>query len=268
MFVSNHVSGVLIGFPIMLDVGPIAILLVDQGLERGSRSAFPAALGVASADLSFSAIAAVGGTSITVFLTPITPVLSMAAVALLLFLAVRLFRTSTAELRVRRAVPAASAPGGVVEPCLAGLGDSSSFTAEYPALSADHTGHAVRAADVTGSVNTVGTGSTALLDPEPATADIPFGHLSGARLGAAFFGLTVVNPLTVVLFAAVVVAGGAGAGTPGWAVGMGLSSLVVHGGWVLLGGALGSTLGPVATARMRLGASVLMAALALHFLLG
>jgi len=48
---------------------------------------------------------------------------------------------------------------------------------------------------------------------------------------------------------------------------MGLSSLIVHGGWVLLGGALGSTLGQLATARMRLGASVLMAALALHFLL-
>jgi threonine/homoserine/homoserine lactone efflux protein len=260
MFVSNLVSGLLIGFPIMLAVGPIAILLVDQGLERGTRSALPAALGVASADLSFSAIAAVGGTSIAVFLTPITPVLSMAAVALLLFLAVRLFRTATAELRVLRAVPAASAPGGASgEPCFAGVGDISAFTAEYPAIDrSDRTGDLVQPS---------APGSASLLDTEPGTADIPFGHLRGTRLGGAFFGLTVVNPLTVVLFAAVVVAGGAGAGTPGWAIGMGLSSLVVHGGWVLLGGALGSTLGEVATARMRLGASVLMAALALHFLL-
>lgn len=258
MFVSNLVSGLLIGFPIMLAVGPIAILLVDQGLERGTRAALPAALGVASADLSFSAIAAVGGTSIAVFLTPITAVLSMAAVALLLFLAVRLFRTATAELRVLRAMSAASTPGGAIfQTCRAGVGDSSAFTAEHPAI--DRTGDVMHA---------TGSGSTAPLDPEPGTADVPFGHLRGARLGAAFFGLTVVNPLTVVLFAAVVVASGAGAGTPGWAIGMGLSSLVVHGGWVLLGGALGSTLGEVATARMRLGASVLMAALALHFLLG
>ena len=258
MFVSNLVSGLLIGFPIMLAVGPIAILLVDQGLERGTRSALPAALGVASADLSFSSIAAIGGTSIAVFLTPITPVLSMAAVALLLFLAVRLFRSATAELRVLRA---ASAPSGTgFEPCLAGLGDSSAVTAEHSTVTgpgrADDSGHL-------GS-----NGSASLLDPEPGVADIPFGHLAGGRLGAAFFGLTVVNPLTVVLFAAVVVAGGSGAGTPGWAIGMGLSSLLVHGGWVLLGGALGSTLGERATARLRLGASVLMVALALHFLLG
>ena len=261
MFVSNLVSGLLIGFPIMLAVGPIAILLVDQGLERGTRSALPAALGVASADLSFSSIAAIGGTSIAVFLSPITGFLSMAAVALLLFLAVRLFRSATAELRVLRAVPAASAPSGTgFEPCLAGLGDSSAVTAEHSTVTcpgrADDAGHL-------GS-----NGSASLLDPEPGVADIPFGHLAGGRLGAAFFGLTVVNPLTVVLFAAVVVAGGSGAGTPGWAVGMGLASLVVHGGWVLLGGALGSTLGERATARLRLGASVLMAALALHFLLG
>ena len=284
MFLSNAVSGLIIGVPIMLAVGPIAILLVDQGLERGTRTAAPAALGVASADLSFSVIAAIGGTSITVLLTPITPVLSVAAVGLLFFLAVRLFRASTAELRVLRAVPAASAhTGPVAEPCLAGVGDRTAFADVLPlgepagsTLALDTFDGTVddaagpvtddAAGPATEDAATLATEDAATLAASDSTG-IPFGHLSGLRLGAAFFGLTVVNPLTVVLFAAVVVAGGSGVGTPGWAIGMGLSSLIVHGGWVLLGGALGSTLGQLATARMRLGASVLMAALALHFLL-
>jgi len=99
-------------------------------------------------------------------------------------------------------------------------------------------------------------------------SEVTFGSLQGLRLASAFYGLTLVNPLTVVLFAAVVVAGGSGAGTPGWVVGMALASLVVHGGWVLVGAALGATIGPLATARLRLAAAVLMAGLALHLALG
>lgn len=266
MFLSNLLSGLLIGLPIMGAVGPIAILLLDQGLERGPRSAAPAAFGVASADLTFATVAAIGGTSIAVFLRPITGWLSLAAVALLMVLAVRLFRTAFAELRALRAVPAASAPLGHV--FAIGSGD------------AGETGALAFAGESRAS-------TTVTLDrSEPATPDvphdlthdmttasgpesrgIPFGQLGGFRLGAAFYGLTVVNPLTVVLFAAVVVAGGAGAGTPGWAVGMALASLLVHGGWVLVGGALGATVGPVATARMRLIAALLMAGLAVHFLM-
>jgi threonine/homoserine/homoserine lactone efflux protein len=258
MFVSNLVSGLLIGLPLMIAVGPIAILLLDQGLERGARAAFPAAMGVASADLSFSVLAAVGGTSIAVFLRPVTGWLSLAAVALLLVLAVRLFRTAFAELRVLRAVPAASAPRG--ELLAPGTGDTGALMfAGGPMAS---TTLMLDRADLPGDAGPAGDTS------DHDAPGIPFGQLHGLRLGAAFYGLTVVNPLTVVLFAAVVVAGGSGAGTPGWAIGMALASLIVHGGWVLVGGALGATIGPVATARMRLGASLLMAALAFHFLLG
>ena len=236
MFFSQLLGGLLVGLPLMAAVGPIAILLLDQGLERGTRAAMPAALGVASADLAFSAIAAVAGASAAAVLGPVTGWLSLGAVALLGVLAVRLFRTSIAELRVRRAVPAASAP--LVSPELAPVGAAS--------------GHGVAPHD---DATTVEEGAA-------------FGGLHGVRLAAAFYGLTVVNPLTVVMFAAVVVAGGTGAGTPGWILGMALASLLVHGGWVLVGAALGTAIGPRATAWVRLGASVLMAALALHLLLG
>jgi hypothetical protein len=48
---------------------------------------------------------------------------------------------------------------------------------------------------------------------------------------------------------------------------MAVASLVAHGSFVVLGGALRTTLSPVASARLRLGAAVFMAGLALHFLL-
>src|SRR5690606_34072564 len=95
-----------------------------------------------------------------------------------------------------------------------------------------------------------------------------FSRLTGARLAAAFYGFTLVNPLTLVLFGSVVVAGGAGVGSAGWALGMSLASLIAHGGFVVAGGLLRSRLSPVASGRLRLGAAVFMAGLAVHFALG
>jgi hypothetical protein len=55
----------------------------------------------------------------------------------------------------------------------------------------------------------------------------------GPRLAAAFYGLTIINPLTLVLFVSLVVAGGPAVGTIGWALGMALASLTAHGGFVV-----------------------------------
>lgn len=76
--------------PLMLAIGPIALLLIDRGMQHGARTAYPAALGVASADLVFATGAVVGGaalvTSIERFLVPAQTV----AVLLLLALAAHL----------------------------------------------------------------------------------------------------------------------------------------------------------------------------------
>lgn len=227
MTLANLLIGFGIGAPLMLAVGPISVLLLDQGLERGVRVAAPAALGVAGADLALSAVAAIGGSSLVDALGPITSLLTAAAVAVLVALAVSMGRAALHELQAARVAPA--------ERELAMVGPA---------------------------------GAVAAPESAPATANgTTFGGLTGARLGAAFFGFTVVNPLTLVLLASVVVAGGVGVGTAGWAVGMALASLVVHGGWVVAGSLLGSRLGPVASGRLRLGAAVFMAALALHFAL-
>jgi threonine/homoserine/homoserine lactone efflux protein len=245
MTAANLLLGLTIGLPMMIAVGPISVLLLDQGLERGIRVAAPAALGVATADLSFSVVASVAGGTVTDVLAPIERWLTLSAVGVLVWLAVDLGRSAAAELRAARPSAARPAPDLVAA------------------------GHLGRAA---------GTGADAELGEsvtEPAadtdgvgSAGSPFSHLAGWRLAGAFYGLTLVNPLTIVLFASVVIAGGSGVGTAGWALGMALASLIAHGSFVVLGGMLGTTLGPVATARLRIGAALFMGALALHFALG
>ena len=233
MALSNVLLGLTIGLPMMIAVGPISVLLLDQGLERGLRVAAPAALGVAAADLTFSTAAAAGGATLSAVLAPVEGWLTPGAVAVLAWLAFGMGRSALGDLR-----PATS-------PRAVALDDGARDLALVGAMAAPS-----------------GTGTATVEAP----ASIAFAHLRGVRLAAAFFGLTLVNPLTIVLFASVVIAGGAGVGTPGWAIGMALASLIAHGSFVVLGGALGTTLGPLATARLRIGAAVFMGALALHFL--
>lgn len=92
----------------------------------------------------------------------------------------------------------------------------------------------------------------------------PFAHLVGPRLAAAFFGLTLMNPMTIVLMSAVVIAGGRGIGTVGWAIGMTLASLTAHGGYVLVGSVLRRTCGEMTLARMGMVSSVVLVALSAH----
>lgn len=273
MTFSNLVLGLVIGLPMMIAVGPISVLLFDQGLERGVRVAAPAAFGVAAADLTLATVAGVAGGSVTAALAPVTTWLTLGAVAVLAWLAFDLSRSALAELRAARA----SAGDGVV--VAAGDAVRSGVATASPAMAGDSRSLdlvssarvAVEAADpVTSSVDCSSAGSS----PERTSADSSpertstFGHLEGVRLSAAFYGLTLVNPLTLVLFGSVVIAGGAGVGTGGWVIGMALASLLAHGAFVVGGGMLSSALTPIAAARLRLGAAVFMAGLGVHFLLG
>lgn len=226
MTTANVLLGLTIGLPMMIAVGPISVLLLDQGLERGMRTAAPAALGVATADLTFSVVAALAGGTVTALLAPVERWLTLGAVGVLVWLAIDLGRSAAADLRT--VSPAAQmVPAGVGGP----------------------------------------RGGSDGPQPGATRGAAPFGHLEGIRLAGAFYGLTMVNPLTIVLFASVVIAGGAGIGSAGWALGMALASLVAHGTFVVAGGLLGTTLGPVATARLRFAAALFMGALALHFAL-
>jgi arginine exporter protein ArgO len=230
MTLGNLLLGFVIGFPMMIAVGPISVLLLDQGLQRGVRRAAPAAFGVATADLTLSSVAVIGGARLSSVLAPVAPLLTVLAVGTLVVLAVGLARAAMTELReVRRSrvdAPVMSTVGAPLDRC-----------------------------DVA---------------PEPETTAVDeaargFAHLGGGGLAAAFYGITLVHPLALVLLVSLVVAGGPGVGTAGWAIGMALASLVAHGGFVVLGGLLGTRLSPVANARLRLGAAAFMAGLAVHF---
>ena len=74
----------------MIAVGPISVLLLDQGLERGVRAPHRRCWGSLSADLSFSVVAVVTGASVAALLTPVAGWLTMVAVAVLVWLAVDL----------------------------------------------------------------------------------------------------------------------------------------------------------------------------------
>ena len=233
MTLANLLLGFVIGFPMMIAVGPISVLLLDQGLQRGVRAAAPAALGVAAADLTLSFVAVIGGARLSELLAPISPVLRVLAVGTLALLALGLAPAALAELRESRL--------------------------DAPAL-------AIAGAGVGGGA---GEGATDEADDQAGDRETRgFTHLDGGGLAAAFYGITLVHPLALVLLVSLVVAGGPGVGTGGWAVGMALASLVAHGGFVVLGGLLGSRLSAAANARLRLGAAVFMAGLALHFALG
>ena len=102
MRVSDLLTGIATGVPVMIVVGPIALLLVEQGLGRGFRGGAPAAVGVASADLAFSTVAALAGAAAASLLTPVEPVLRLTAVAVLGVLALHLWRSARGDLAAAR----------------------------------------------------------------------------------------------------------------------------------------------------------------------
>lgn len=214
---SDLFTGFLTGFPVMVVVGPIAVLLMESGLEKGLRGAYPAALGVTAADLCFSVMAAATGMAAVEALAPVQEWLSLGAVVLLVLVAVRLAGAAVRDLGPGRVV---AVPGGA------------------------------------------GVGST---DREAGRPSIDSRALA---LAGSFFGITALNPVTVAVFAAIVLSGAGGVGTPGWVVGMVLASLVVNLGFVAVGQVLGALLGRESVARLKLVAAALIVAMALHLALG
>jgi arginine exporter protein ArgO len=63
-------EGVLAGLGIAVPVGAIAVLIVDLAMRRGFVRAVPAALGAASADLTYAAVAVLAGSAVASALAP------------------------------------------------------------------------------------------------------------------------------------------------------------------------------------------------------
>lgn len=193
-----------------MTLGPISILLINQGMNVGSRSGIPAALGVASADFTFSTLAAFAGSALVAALSPLTGVLRILGATVIVALAVKVALGSRSQM-------AALKRGDEVE----------------------------------------------VFKPRRT-----FGDLRGRRLAGTFYGITMINPMTIILLSAVVVAGGKGFGSPGWVVGMTLASLLAHGGYVMFGSLLRKAFNPTGLARVGMCSAVLMVLTAAHLLAG
>lgn len=203
-------NGLLIGLPLMLTLGPISIMLINQGMNSGSRSGLPAALGVATADLTYSTLAAVAGSMLVAVLAPVSTVLQVLGAAVVAGLAVKIAIGARNQMRAARS----GAAVGDMFRSRGGLGD-----------------------------------------------------LRGPKLIGTYYGLTIINPMTIILLSAVVVAGGRGFGTPGWVIGMTLASLLAHSGFVLFGSFLRRAFDPIGLARVGMFSALLMIATSVHLLM-
>ena len=111
----------------------------------------------------------------------------------------------------------------------------------------------------------------------PASNDVTADAIGHARsltprpapvgLAARFAALCAINPLTLVAFATLAVSAGTSLGT-GWVVGIVSASVLVHGGFLVLGDALGRVLTPRLIHRGRMLGCLGVAALGVHTLLG
>jgi arginine exporter protein ArgO len=90
----SFINGALAGYAIAIPVGPIALLILETGLQRGFWHAFAGGSGAATADLIYATIAATLGALVAQFLDPIEPILEIASSTFLVALGLRgLYKT-------------------------------------------------------------------------------------------------------------------------------------------------------------------------------
>ncbi|MGK5741737.1 LysE family transporter [Micromonospora sp. URMC 103] len=200
-------AGLVAGYGVAIPVGAIAVLILGLSARTSFRVGAAAALGVATADGLYAAVAALGGAALAAVIAPVAGPLRTVAAAVLLALAAH-----TAWRALRPRSPSASRGGRGLE--------------------------------------------------------------SPARAFGGVLALTLLNPATVVYFAALVLGRGDAADPdPGAAalfvLGAFVASaswqLLIAGGGTLVGRALAGARGRLVTA---LASSVIIAALALATLLG
>ncbi len=111
MDASLFARGLAIGFAVAVALGPIGLLVIRRTIDRGWVNGFVSALGVATADASYGAVAAFGLTAVTEILVGIDRPLGIVGGGVLLVLAARAMvapADSSAQAAER-------APGGWLE---------------------------------------------------------------------------------------------------------------------------------------------------------
>ena len=96
-------AGLVTGVPLMITVGPIALMLVHAGVLRGFVAAWPAAIGVAAADLTWAVACAFGGSQLQRVLGPVSSALPSVAFVVLIAMAGVMLDRSLGAIRVAAA---------------------------------------------------------------------------------------------------------------------------------------------------------------------
>ena len=186
-------AGLAAGYGIAIPVGAVSVLIVETGLRSGFRSAAAAGAGTATADAVYATIAAVFGTALAAALIPWQAPLRAAAVVVLVGLALRGFRSVARDPERARDGGSGSAPssgpGSALSPGPGSAPSPRGLPGPASALPAAGPPPA----------GPIGPGSGGL---QPRSA---------RRTYAAFLGLTLLNPMTITYFAALIVGlGGTG----------------------------------------------------------
>jgi threonine/homoserine/homoserine lactone efflux protein len=106
--------GLAIGFAIAFALGPIGLLVIRRTIDHGWSYGFVSGVGVATADSTYAAIAALGLTAVTELLVGADRVLGVVGGAVLVALSLRALRSATpAEAGDGHATPAEPAAGSV-----------------------------------------------------------------------------------------------------------------------------------------------------------
>lgn len=232
------VSGLLAGYGVAIPVGAVAVLVASLAARTSLVVGSAAALGVATADGLYALVAVLGGAALARIVAPVARPLSWLAALVLAVLAVRV--AVAAWRRHREPARATFAP-------LAG------------ATAGQRTAAAQPAAATAGPRSTAAGGSAGLTTPP--------------RAFAGLLGVTLLNPATVVYFAALVL--GRRSGAPLGAAASGafvVAAFLASASWQLLIAAGGSVLGRALTGpRGRLGtalvSSMVILALAVRLVL-
>jgi len=87
-------GGLIAGYGVAIPLGPIAVLIMTLGFQRGFKTAASGAAGAATADLLYAAVAALAGTTIGDMLMPYAKPVRFLSGAILIIIGLRLLRNS------------------------------------------------------------------------------------------------------------------------------------------------------------------------------
>jgi arginine exporter protein ArgO len=254
-------AGAIAGYGVAVPVGAIAVLIAGLTARTSLRVGAAAGLGAATADGVYALIAVLGGAALAAAVAPISTPLRWVAAVVLLLLAVH---TAWSALRKRVAEPDSAGDVALPEPASP---DGSAGAPRRADPSADAGADADAGRD--GGVPDAGRDGRASAAHGPAaprSAGQGTGALDTTTAGRAYLGvlgLTLLNPATIVYFAALVMGRGGTGGGVWFVVGAFVASaswqLLIAGGGALVGRLLTGDRGRLITAMVSSGVIAVLA---------